>query len=328
MALTSCEKLIMPKEKSKKATEVFEQLWKKMDQGYVYFDYKNIRWDSIYQRFKPSINDTMAERAFFDTCVEMLSSLQDGNVVLDAGFAQSYYNTAQNYPANFRRDILERYYWNGYQKTGPFLYKVIDSVGYIRYESFNDDINDAQVEVMIDFLKGNGGKKGAILDVRNNAGGITQNMFTLLNHIGIDSTYEYSFYLYKIAYKKGTEHGDMSDYLGSYIENNDKKKFGKKMVVLTNRSTYGMASIFATAVKSFPNAVVLGDTTGGGTGLQTSYELANGWVIHYTTSIIKSANGDFIENGVPPDTVVTMKPVDEALNKDSMIEAALAEIKK
>jgi hypothetical protein len=330
IAFSSCEKLLMPKEKSEKPIEVFEELWKTLDKGYTYFDYKGVRWDSVYMMYRPKISDTMTERALYDTCVQMINLLRDGSVSLNAGFATSFYNTTGGYAANFRKDLLERTYWKGYERTGPFMYKVIDSVGYIYYGSFNDDVNDAQIDVMIDFLKGSGGTKGTILDIRNNTGGKTENMYTMFNHLGIDSSFEYSIYLFATAYKNGVEHDAISDFIGSYIENNDKRKFGRRTVVLTNRANYGVASLFATAAKGFTRhrVRVMGDTTGGGGTIPASYELPNGWIIKYPTSIVKDADGSYIENGVAPDTVVTMKPADEALNKDSMIDAALAEILK
>jgi C-terminal processing protease CtpA/Prc len=72
---------------------------------------------------------------------------------------------------------------------------------------------------------------------------------------------------------------------------------------------------------------VMGDSTAGIAGLTTSKELANGWVLTYTSSRVRSSDGLDIIDGVAPDTLINMKGSDEAVGKDTMIETALAELK-
>jgi C-terminal processing protease CtpA/Prc len=153
-------------------------------------------------------------------------------------------------------------------------------------------------------------------------------MFTLLKHLGLDSAgFDYTYYLYQTQYKTGPKHDDFTEFEGTWIDKNDSKKFARYIIVLTNRGIYGIPSLFVTSAKSMQTVKVMGDSTAGIAGLTTSKELANGWVLTYTSSKIRSSEGLEIIDGVAPDTLVSMKSSDESAGKDTMIEAALAELK-
>lgn len=328
-AFASCERLMMPKKPTTRPFTIWETIWKKMNTGYAYFDYKGVNWDSVQFDYMFRVSDTFNERQLFDTCAQMLNILKDPKVSLHAGFATSYYIKPDIYKQNFNRQLLERAYWKGYEKTGPLIYTVIDSVSYIYYGSFDDDVSDTQIDFVIERLKVLGGKKGAILDLRNNTGGKTDNMFTMFRHMGFDTAgYDYSTYLYQTAYKKGPARDEFTDYVGTFIDKNDNKKFAKKIRVLTNRAMYGTANVFSAGSQSFFNVKVMGDTTGGGGGLVSSYELPNGWVLTYTSSKIRMSDGTYMEDGVAPDTTIHVTPTDEAAGKDTILEAALADLLK
>ncbi len=327
LVTTSCERLMMPKSKSDKRIAISEELWKTSDEGSALFDLKGVRWDSIHSIYQFSFTDTMTERQLFDTCALMLSTLRDRNVTLYAGFATAYYPAPTNYRANFNKSIMERRYWAGHENTGPFIYKVIDSVGYIYYGNFDDDVTDAQIDAVIERLTYLGGKKGIILDVRNSVGTRTDNMFTIFRHMTLDSAgYDFTSYLYQTQYKKGPAHDDFTDYQGSWMDKNDTKKFNRHIRVLTNRAMWGVANLFATGSKGFIPVKTMGDTTGGGGGIPSSKELANGWVVTFTSCRIRTSEGIDIENGVAPDTTVHMQPADEAAGKDTILEAALYDL--
>jgi len=328
ICLASCERLMMPKKASTKMVDVFEEVWSTMDKGYAFFSYRNINWDSLHTIYRFGISDTMTERNLFDSCANMLGALQDRGITLFAGFSTAYFDNTYKYKSNFNKSLLEQKYWPGCERTGPFMYKVIDSVSYVYYGNFDDHIDDGQIEAVISRLKNLGAKRSMILDVRNSIGSNTANMFTLLKHLGLDSAgFDYTYYLYQTQYKTGPKHDDFTEFEGTWIDKNDSKKFARYIIVLTNRGMYGIPSLFVTSAKSMQTVKVMGDSTAGIAGLTTSKELANGWVLTYTSSKIRSSEGLEIIDGVAPDTLVSMKSSDESAGKDTMIEAALAELK-
>lgn len=325
ISFASCEKLLMPKKPSDHNGAIFNEVWTALDKGYVHFNKVPISWDSVKKIYEPVFADSINTQQVYDSMVSMLNTmLQDVNVSLNSGFATSYYSDRWKYPANFNKSLLEQKYWPGYEQTGGLLYKVFDSVGYIYYHSFNDVVSDEQIQVVIRRLKGNGAKRGVILDIRDNAGGDPANMKVFFDHMGLDSNigYDYTTFLYEIAYKKGPGHEDFENYKGAYTEKNSNLKFPGRIVVLTNRGVSGTANVFTSAAKSFNNVKVMGDTTGGGGAMTSSFELSNGWILTYPSARMRDGVGTGLENPIPPDFYVPMKKADEDAGVDSIFEAA------
>lgn len=328
LSFSSCEKLISPDPVGKTHTEVFENLWTTLDEGYVHFALKGIDWDSIHDVYNDRIVDTMEERDFYDTCVSMLKILNDPSIKIKTSFAEFSVADTSSYKANFNRYLLERNYWQNYQKTGPFIHTVIDSVGYVYYEDFGEEVTDPQLDVIIEALRlENDSIEGVVFDVRDNKGGDIKNLFTLMRRMGIDTTFTLTSIMYKTFYKDGPDKDDITDAQTSYIEQSDKTKFPKQFVLLTNRRTRGVAALFATAATGYKNVTVMGDKTGPAIGRIVGAELSNGWQIEYPASYFTTDDGFLLEAGVEPTVRVEMSATDESNGKDTILEEAFKKIK-
>ena len=104
--------------------------------------------------------------------------------------------------------------------------------------------------------------------------------------------------------------------------------WGKPVVVLANRSTFSAANNFVSVMKSLPNVVVVGDVTGGGSGMPFSSELPNGWSTRFSASPVRDPEGHLTEFGVTPTErcEVDLDP-QEALNgHDTMLDFAIAKV--
>jgi C-terminal processing protease CtpA/Prc len=77
-------------------------------------------------------------------------------------------------------------------------------------------------------------------------------------------------------------------------------------------------------MKYAPNTVIIGDKTGGGSGLPFSSELPNGWLVRFSASPMLNAAGEQIEFGIDPDIKADMSDADAENGRDSIIEAARA----
>lgn len=329
LSLASCERLMMPKPTGKSPTEVFEHLWKTIDEGYVYFKYRGVNWDSVHTEFKEKIVDTMTQEALFDTCAVMLERLHDPSVSLKSSFREYYYIDTTYHLPNFNRKVLERNYWKNHKKTGPFIHTVIDSIGYVYYGSFKDEVTEEHLNMIIEPLRFNNDSiQGMIFDIRNNEGGDINNAFELLKRMGVDTNYTISAVLYKAYYKNSRENDDITEAQTAFIEQNDKTKFPKQFIVLTNRGVKAEAALFATGAKGYQNVRVFGDTTGGGAGRIVGAELPNGWQVQYPASYFTTDDDRNIEDGVAPHQRVDITPADEANGIDAILEAALKAIKE
>jgi C-terminal processing protease CtpA/Prc len=106
------------------------------------------------------------------------------------------------------------------------------------------------------------------------------------------------------------------------VESSDRVRYQKPVVVLANRGCYSAANEFVSIMKSAPQVTVMGDKSGGGSGLPFSSELPNGWSVRFSASPMFNAEKEHIEFGVEPDIYVSMLQADMEKKKDTIIEAA------
>jgi len=81
-------------------------------------------------------------------------------------------------------------------------------------------------------------------------------------------------------------------------------------------------------MRASSRAVVVGDTTGGGSGNPLARELPNGWIYQMSQWIQYDLNHTIIEDrGVIPDITVLSREQDRVLRRDRVIEAAVAALR-
>src|SRR4030042_946984 len=168
--ILSCEKAFMEENVENTPLSIFEVLWKTLDERYAYFSLKSIDWDSLHDAYKPMIHDPMTLEELWEILSCMLCELQDGHMNLVDGKNWSSWwqcKNHQRYPDNFDFNLLRKYFFDNLKKEGPLFYGITDSVGYIYYQSFTEDISDKNMDNVISFFED---LKGIIIDVRSNGG--------------------------------------------------------------------------------------------------------------------------------------------------------------
>lgn len=60
----------------------FEALWRILDENYCFFEFKNIDWDEVHDRYSVQIDDKMSQYDLFDVLGKMLAELKDGHTNL------------------------------------------------------------------------------------------------------------------------------------------------------------------------------------------------------------------------------------------------------
>ncbi len=294
----------------------FELLWKIMDEKYCFFDYKNIDWNEVYDRYSDRIQENMSDEALFDVLGEMLAELKDGHVNLYATHnVARYWKWFEDYPENFDEKIQKNYIGTDYLIAGGTKYKILeDNIGYIYYGSFSNGIGESNLDQIINKMSI---CKGIIIDIRNNGGGTLTNVDKIASRFFNEKTL-----VGYIMYKSGKGHNDFSKPYARYIEPSDRLRYQKNVVVLTNRKCYSAANDFVNAMSYAPNVTIIGDQTGGGSGLPMSSEIPNGWSVRFSSSPIMNAAKEHTEFGIDPDIRVNMKHEDMLRGIDTIIEAA------
>ena len=160
-----------------------------------------------------------------------------------------------------------------------------------------------------------------IIDVRDNGGGYLTNVETLVARFISDDLYAGS-----ISHKTGPGHNDFSEPYDYYFHPApaSRIKYMKPVVILTNRSSYSATNNFVSIMKFLPRVRIVGDTTGGGSGLPFTSEIPCGWTVRFSACSILDASGKETEFGVEPSEgcKVDMTDDDRARGRDTILETA------
>lgn len=318
-AMTSCHSIEEPENT---AIGNFDQLWKFVDEHYCFFDHKGIDWDSIGAVYRPRAMACTNQRSLFMVCAAMLDELHDGHVNLSSWFETSYYRKWwSDYPQNYNQRIVEQNYFGfGYHTVGSINYGVLagTNVGYIRYPSFNSAIGESNLDAILNYMSL---CSSLIIDVRDNGGGELTNVETLVSRF-IDKPITAGY----IMHKNGPGHNDFSKpYAYTYSPSAGHVGWNKSVIVLTNRSTFSAANNFVAIMKTLPGVTIIGDVTGGGSGMPISSELPCGWGLRISACRILDPLGQDTEWGVEPTEGcrVNMDPEAEAQGRDTILDFAI-----
>ena len=298
----------------------FEALWNIIDTKYCFLDYKaeeyGLNWDAVYRQYKRKISDGMSNAGLFEVLGEMLDELRDGHVNLYAAHdVARYWDFHEGYAANFSEEIQARYLGTDYKIASGLRYTLLaDNIGYIYVPSFSNSIGEGNLDECLSALAL---CRGLIIDVRSNGGGNLNYAETLAARF----TNERVLTGY-ICHKTGTGHSDFSEPQALYLESSDRVRWQKEVCVLTNRSSYSSTNDFVKIMKALPRVTIVGDRTGGGSGLPFSSELPNGWSVRFSACPSFDADMQHTEFGIEPDVKVSMSDEDRAKGVDTIIETA------
>jgi len=316
----SCEKEFIGKDPSNDPVNNFEHLWQVLNNKYAYFDYKSLDWEEVYDMYRPLVHDNMNNKELFGVLSDMLFELQDGHVNLTSPFDRSRnWDWFLDHPPNFNVNVIYRNYLGGdYRMTGPLHNQLIDSVLYVYYDSFSKNISSSHLEELMERARG---MKGIVIDIRSNGGGSSANAVALASALTGDS-FEYA----KSRIKSGPGRDDFSSWRTLRITPRTGQKFTGQVILLCNRNSYSASNLFAQMMKALPNAMLIGDNTGGGGGIPAYGELPNGWIFRYSATQTVNMQDEHIEHGVEADIRVDLRPEDEAKGIDTILEEALKAI--
>lgn len=297
----------------------FDALWQIIDRRYCFLREKGIDWDSVYRVYRPRVDGGTSSAELFRICSEMLDELRDGHVNLSGWYSTSYYSKWwSDYPQNYDWRLVEQYYldFEPYRRGG-LTYAMLrpDSVGYIRYPSFSADPGESTLDWAFAILAD---AKGLVIDVRDNGGGALTNVETLVARF-IDRRILAGF----ITHKTGPGRDAFSEPFAYYYDPSPRRHWDKPVAVLCNRSTYSAANNFVSVMSHLPQVTVVGDRTGGGSGLPFSSELPYGWGVRFSGSPVYDCKMQLTEFGVDPDIKVDLDQLAALRGRDTMLDAAI-----
>ena len=302
----------------------FDALWTIIDEHYCFFEYKDIDWNEVGQRYRAQVRPEMTSEELFDVCAQMLNELKDGHTNLISSWDVSRYWIWEQYPENYDERIIDQYYLNfNYRQASGIKYQILsNNIGYMHYGDFGSNIGEGNLDMILSYLAA---CDGLVIDVRGNGGGFLMNVETLVGRFITEP-----IHAGYISHKTGPGHDEFSEPYAYYFEPADdyRIKFMKPVVVLANRASFSATNNFVSIMKMLPNVRVVGDTTGGGSGMPFTSELPNGWNVRFSACSILDATGRETEFGTEPSEgyKVDMSESDMAAGRDTILETAFAAI--
>ncbi len=298
----------------------FEALWNIIDEKYCFLEQAKekfgLDWQQIYDEYRPQALACENNSQLFDVLGKMLGELRDGHVNLSSIYGTSYYwDWKSNHPANFSDSLQRNYLGNNFRLTNGIKYNFIkDSVAYAYIGSFENGFGSDNISIM---LMNAAPYKGLILDIRNNGGGMVTAAENLASHFITEKTT-----VGYIQHKTGSGHNEFSEPEKLILEPAQGAIWLKPVVLLTNRGVYSAANHFVMLMKGLPQVLVIGDTTGGGSGLPLNSTLPNGWSVRFSACPMLDKNGNHTEFGIAPDLKADITSDDWNSGRDTMIEIA------
>lgn len=315
--LTAC---VDTEEHDDTPTGNFEALWEIIDEHYCFFDFKQheygLDWNEVYNKYKVRVSDKMSDPELFEVLKDMLAELRDGHVNLYTSYDLGrYWTWHEAYPQNFSDTLERRYLGTDYKISSGMSYRILDdNIGYIRYDSFQLPVGEGGLDDALSYMAL---CRGLIIDIRNNGGG----NLTTAERLAGRFVQEKTLVSY-MQHKTGTGHHDFSSLEARYLEPSSNLRWHKPVCVLTNRSVFSAANDFAVMMHALPNVKLVGDRTGGGSGLPMSSSLPNGWSVRFSACPMYDRNKQHTEFGIDPDIPAALTDEATAQGIDLIIEKA------
>lgn len=313
-----------PPPASTAALQLFDEVWADFDASYSFFVLKGIDWQALRTQYRSQLDSQSTDAEAYDVIAAMLLELEDGHVRIESPFGTSTYTGwFDQFPENFDKTVVSASYLGGTEQVSPqanlTFGLVAPGIGYVHVSSLGGSGYNADIEFIAVQL---GVLQGLIVDLRNNGGGNDQNGEALVSRLtGTSQVYR------RVRFRDGPNHDDFGPFIESSTTSVPPTLFNVPIAVLTNRRTASSAESLVLALRTIPNVVAIGDFTAGISANPALRTMANGW--QYTVSRwieYLPDNSTFEGIGLEPDIRVDITPADQAVQRDSIIEAAIADL--
>lgn len=180
---------------------------------------------------------------------------------------------------------------------------------YIRISQFQDDTAGDLNKKLGELIAKHGPQKGAVLDLRNNPGGL------LTAAVGVSDDFLDSGVIV-------TTRGRLQDANMSFSAHPGDQLNGAPMIVLTNNGTASAAEIVSGALKDNHRALTMGQRTFGKGVVQTVIPLDAEHAVKITTARYYTPNGTSIQaEGIKPDIALADLTVNKADSAPTLINS-------
>jgi Periplasmic protease len=184
---------------------------------------------------------------------------------------------------------------------------ISDDIGYIRFDNFSLPV----IKRFCDAITELRDKKGIIIDLRGNTGGVMGVSMGLAGMLS-DKPLDLGTSIYRYHSEPMASLPKAKNYRGNII-------------VLVDNLSVSAAEIFASGLQEGKRAMIVGETSAGETLPSASVELATGATFLYPIANYRTPSGRFLEGtGVRPDRAIKLDRSSLLAGKDAQLDAAVA----
>jgi carboxyl-terminal processing protease len=327
LLITSCQEALLGGDEPNTPEHCFDLLWNDFDQHYSLFYIKNTDWNSIYQEYRPKVDESTNQSELWETMTSMLEVLNDSHTVLyhnndKRSYSSGYALNEKAIEEEFSLDLVKRRYTGTLtpieSEEGLWYGSIKDKdIGYIFLRKTQGDNPEGALEEVLRELSSH---KAMILDLRTNAGG-----FAFYSKIFAGGFADGKHLIGTVQIRNGPRHSDFSEKTSEVTQVTGAQQFLKPVIVLTDRATISGGEYLALHMKSFGHVTHLGDTSAGdfgATGMRRF--LPNGWSYTYSIKMFLLPDGRSLDGiGIAPDIYVKNSKADIQGGNDKVLEKSI-----
>lgn len=328
LLFASCAKQFIGDGKANSRINNFETIWNDFDQHYGAFAPKNIDWKMQYDKYRPTITETMSDKELLDTLSRLLDVLDDDHIYIRpaATTGLPWYAggiLGRTKVEDFDRAVAQTYLSEKMVYDRALEYGFFPgNIGYINLKSVDENLSVYQkgMDIILGKLKD---AKGIVIELRENDGGEDRVSQYIANRFATERHLSFSSSL-----RNGPKHTDFADPILFYTTPEGSFQYTKPVVLLTNLNTFSSGETFVLAMLQNKTVKTVGDVTGGALSDAVKRELPNGWLYRMPIADVRDAAGKNLE-GIGIEPHIKIKNTKEELQSghDKALEKALQLLK-
>jgi len=276
---------------------VFEQVWHSYDTLYSGFAHSDIDWNTLYDIYRPRVNENTSEQELFNIITCMLRHLNDNHVQIATENPELHFSAGLlgyliddiGFDSTIKiftsSPVPEKYFKYGLNTFNKFYYGWLqDSIAYFHFGEFKN--LKATQQAMDSIIQSFSSSKAMIIDVRRNMGGEDIIGKTIAGYFS-DEKREYMI----TSEKNGQGHNDFTISKKWYITPNKSFNYSNPVILLIDNTSFSAAETFALAMKEIPQVKLVGDYTSGAFADSDWKTLPCGWEVCIPYSLHTDKNG-------------------------------------
>ncbi|MHC4404432.1 MAG: S41 family peptidase, partial [Planctomycetota bacterium] len=304
------------------APEAFDTVWEAFDREYAMFAIKpEVDWARLRDQYRPRAEKAEDIYELGEVLAEMLAHLEDLHVYVrvDGVYVPGY---TRDRPLNAGREAASHLVGTLNDTRRDLAWAMTnDGIGYINVYKLSDETLPQTFDEVLGRMEDT---KGLILDLRFNGGGSEPLGIEIAGRF-LDRRRVYSL----SQYRNGPKHTDLGPKHQRAAEPSGPWHYTGPVIVLQGQKTMSSAESFLLMLAQCPQVTTMGDRSAGSSGNPRRVQAGDRILVNLPRWIDMDPDGKPIDAvGIPPDVKIEASPEDLTDERDPVLAAALAHLRR